>query len=200
MNRIFLLLAIAATLSARERPKGLYAIFETTQGTFTARLFEKDVPNTVQNFVAVAQGTKPTLDPKTRKLVSRRFYDGLTFHRVVRDEMIQAGDPTGTGSFPCGFTIQDEIMPGLRFDGAGVLAMANGGQPNSGSCQFFVTVGPMRQWNGNYTVFGTVVDGMKVVETINRMPGRGDRPVDPVKLISVTIERVGPEPQAKSKR
>ncbi len=197
MNRTaFLFLIGAAVLAARERPKGLYAIFETSQGTFTARLFEKDAPNTVRNFVALAQGAKPTLDPTTRKLITRPFYDGITFHRIVRGEMIQAGDPTGTGSFPCGFTIPDEILPGLRFDGSGVLAMANAGQPNTGACQFFVTVGPMRAWNGNYAIFGSVIEGMEVVTAINRTPTRDERPLTPVKLLSVTIQRVGPVPTA----
>ena len=174
---------------AQQRPNGLYAVFNTSVGTFTARLYEKDTPATVQNFVALAQGTKATLDPKTRKMVLRRLYDGITFHRVVRGEMIQSGDPTGTGAHNCGVTIRDEILPGLRFDGAGKLAMANAGQPNTGGCQFFITVNAMRPWDGNYTIFGTIVEGREVVSAINRMPVRGDRPVEPVKLISVTIRR-----------
>ena len=187
----------AACAAAEQRPNGLYAVFNTDQGTFTARLYEKEVPATVQNFVALAQGTKPTRDPKTGKLVQRHLYDGITFHRVVRGEMIQSGDPTGTGTHNCGVTIRDEILPGLRFDGAGKLAMANTGQPNSGGCQFFVTVNAMRPWDGNYTIFGIIVEGRDVVNAINHMPTRGDRPVEPVKLISVTIQRVGPEPLNK---
>lgn len=181
----------------QERPNGLYAVFNTSAGSFTARLYEKETPVTVQNFVALAEGTKPTLDPKTGKMVRRRLYNGITFHRVVRGEMIQAGDPTGTGAHNCGVTIQDEILPGLRFDGAGKLAMANTGQPNTGGCQIFVTVNAMRPWDGNYAIFGYIVEGRDVVTAINRMPVRGDRPVDPVKLISVTIQRVGPEPVMK---
>jgi peptidyl-prolyl cis-trans isomerase A (cyclophilin A) len=184
----------------REFPRGLYAIFETEKGKFTAVLYEKDTPNTVRAFIGVAQGTLATIDPATRKPVRRRYYDGVTFHRVVRGQMIQAGDPTGTGAFSCGFTIADEILPGLRFTGGGKLAMANTGQPNSGGCQFFVTVGPMQTWSGNYTIFGNVVEGLDVVEAINKMPGREDRPLNPVKIERVTIQRVGPMPVVKRKR
>ena len=169
-------------------------------GNFTARLYEKDTPMTVENFVALAQGAKATLNPKTRTMVKAPLYDNITFHRVVPGEMIQSGDPTGTGSHNCGFTIRDEFLPGLRFDATGRLAMANTGQPDSGGCQFFITVGPMRMWDGKYTIFGTVVEGQDVVSKINHGPVRGDKPVDPVKLIGVAIERIGPEPVKKRKK
>jgi cyclophilin family peptidyl-prolyl cis-trans isomerase len=169
-------------------------------GDITARLYEKDVPITVENFVALARGTKATLDPKTHKPVNVPFYDNITFHRVTPGEVIQAGDPTGTGAFNCGFTIRDEVLPGLRFDAAGKLAMANSGQPNSGGCQFFITVNAVRPWDGQYTIFGFVVDGQDVVTKINRAPVRGDAPVTPVKLNTVTFERVGPEPVKKLKK
>lgn len=169
-------------------------------GDITARLYEKDVPLTVENFVALAQGTKATLNPKTKTMVKAPLYDNITFHRVVSGEMIQSGDPTGTGMHNCGFTIRDEFLPGLRFDTAGKLAMANTGNPDSGGCQFFITVNPMRQWDGKYTIFGTVVTGLDVVNRINRVPVRAEKPVDPVKLTGVTIERVGPEPVKKRKK
>ena len=168
-------------------------------GTITARLYEKDTANTVGNFVALAQGEKATRDPKTGKMVKRPLYNNITFHRVVRGEMIQAGDPTGTGSHDCGVTIPDEFLPGLRFDDGGKLAMANTGAPDSGGCQFFITADSMRAWNGKYTIFGVVVDGRDVVSKINHAPVRGDRPVDPVKLSNVTIERIGPVPIKKKK-
>ena len=169
-------------------------------GDITARLYEKDTPKTVANFVALAQGTKATLSPKTGTMVKRPLYDNITFHRVVPGEMIQSGDPTGTGAHNCGYTIPDEFLPGLRFDSSGKLAMANTGQPDSGGCQFFITEGPMNTWNGKYTIFGTVVEGQGVVAKINHAPVRGDRPVDPVKLMGVTIERIGPEPVKKPKK
>ena len=169
-------------------------------GDITARLWEKDTPLTVENFVALAEGTKATLNPKTRKMEKQRLYDNITFHRVVPDQMIQSGDPTGTGMHNCGFTIRDEYLPGLRFDSVGKLAMANTGEPDSGGCQFFITVSPMQVWNGKYTIFGVVVEGQDVVAKINHARVRGDKPVEPVKLNSVTIERVGPEPKKKVKK
>lgn len=190
----------AASAVAQQRPNGLYAVFNTSKGNIVARLYEKDTPVAVRTFVALAQGTRVTRDPKTGKPVYRRLYDNITFHRVVRDEMIQSGDPTGTGSHDCGFTIHDEFLPGLRFDIAGKLAMANTGAPDSGGCQFFITVNAMPAWTGKYTIFGMVVEGLNVVSAINRAPLHGDKPVEPVKLNSVTIERVGPEPAAKKQR
>jgi len=197
---LFLPLSDAAPPTTAGRADGLYATFKTSEGTFVARLFEKDTPRTVRTFVNLANGVQKTIDAKTHGQVQRRFYDGITFHRVVHDEMIQAGDPTGVGNHGCGVHLDDEILPGLRFDTAGKLAVANAGEPNTGGCQFFVTVSPMSPWNGKYTVFGAIVDGMKVVNTINHMPAREDRPINPVQLISVTVERVGPEPLPKSKR
>ena len=200
MTRFTLFLLAAGCVSAQQQPNGLYAIFHTSMGNITARLYEKDTPMTVANFVALAQGTKATLNPKTRTMVKVPLYNNITFHRVVHGEMIQSGDPTGTGLHNCGFTIRDEFLPGLRFDGAGMLAMANTGAPDSGGCQFFITSNAMRAWNGKYTIFGVVVDGQDVVSKINEAKVRGDKPVEPVKLISVTIERIGPEPVKKPKK
>src|SRR6185312_8212814 len=109
---------------------------------------------------------KPTRDPKTGKMVNVRLYDNLIFHRVLPNLAIQSGDPTGTGRADCGVTVPDEILPGLRFDGAGRLAMANTGDPNSGGCQFFITAAPAREWDGKYTIFGDVVQGQNVVNEI----------------------------------
>jgi len=190
----------AACACAQERPNGLYAIFRTSMGEFTARLYEKETPRTVSNFVNLAVGAQATRDPKTGKPVKRNFYDNITFHRVVRGEMIQAGDPTGTGRFSCGFRIRDEILPGLNFDTGGKLAMANTGEPDTADCQFFITVGPMRIWSGKYTIFGTVIEGLDVVNKINRVPLDGDRPVNQVKLETVIVQRVGPPPPKKEKK
>lgn len=200
VTRLLIFLLTTACLFAQPQKNGLYAIFKTSMGDITARLYEKDAPNTVENFVALAQGTKATRSPKTGAMVKVPLYENITFHRVLPDVMIQSGDPTGTGSHNCGFTIKDEILPGLRFDGGGKLAMANTGQENSGGCQFFITTNAMRSWDGKYAIFGVVVEGLDVVEKINRAPVRGDRPVNPAKLISVTIQRVGPEPAKKKKR
>ena len=197
-----LLLAAAALAQepAPALPNGLYAIFSTSMGQFTARLYEKDTPVSVENFVALAQGTKAWRDPKTRAMVKRPLYDNITFHRVLPGKMIQSGSADGTSTHNCGVTIRDEFLPGLRFDRPGKLAMANSGGPDSGGCQFFVTAEQMLEWNGNYTIFGTVVDGLPVVEKIASAPCRGDQPIDPVKLMGVTIQRVGPEPVRKPKK
>ena len=186
---VLAVLIAGSDLSQAQRKPGVYAVFETSEGKITARLFEKEVPNTVRNFMALAKGEKPWMDPSLRKAVKRPFYDGITFHRVVAGEMIQAGDPTGLGTHNCGFTIRDEFLPGLRFDIAGKLAMANTGNPDSGGCQFFITEGPMPMWNGKYTIFGQVVEGQDVVHKIARAKVKGDRPVEPVKLRRVTFER-----------
>lgn len=198
---MLLLVLLAAALPAQKPlPNGLYAVFETSMGTFKARLYEKDTPIAVATFVGLATGTRPWFDPAIKKMVRRPLYNDITFHRVVAEEMIQAGDPTGTGHHNCGFTIRDEFLPGLRFDRPGKLAMASTGAPDSASCQFFVTVSNMQQWDGKYTIFGVVVEGEDVVERINRVPTSADQhPITPVKLITVLIERVGPEPKSKKK-
>lgn len=199
VKRIALFLLVAGCAAAQDLPNGLYAIFNTSMGNITAKLYEKDTPATVENFVALAQGTKATRSPKSGGMVKVPLYDNITFHRVLPGVMIQAGDPTGTGTHNCGFTIRDEILPGLRFDGGYKLAMANTGAADSGGCQFFITAGPMREWDGKYTIFGSIVAGQDVVSKISRAPAHGDKPVDPVKLVTVTIERVGPEPVKKHK-
>jgi peptidyl-prolyl cis-trans isomerase A (cyclophilin A) len=199
--RLLLPFVLAACLTAQQKPlpNGLYAVFETSMGTFKARLYEKDTPIAVENFVGLATGAKAWRDPQTQKMVKRPLYNDITFHRVVEGAMIQAGDPTGTGKHNCGFTIRDEFLPGLRFDRPGKLAMANTGAGDSASCQFFITVSPMQQWDGKYTIFGTVVEGEEVVERINRAPTLNEKPDPPVKLVGVLIERVGPEPKARKK-
>jgi cyclophilin family peptidyl-prolyl cis-trans isomerase len=151
----------------------------------------------VRNFVALAQGKKPWRDPATRTMVTRPLYHDITFFRVTPGLMIQSGDPTGKNGFNCGITIPDEFLPGLRFDTAGKLAMANTGSPDSGGCQFFITADTQPQWNGKYTIFGQVVDGRDVVTRIARARVINETPVDPVKLIDVAIERSGPEPKSK---
>jgi cyclophilin family peptidyl-prolyl cis-trans isomerase len=171
-----LLIALMLLTAQQPRPNGLYAIFNTSMGPITARLYEKDTPVSVQTFV---------------KLASRHLFDNITFHRVVRDEMIQSG------VLNCNLTIRDEILPGLRFEEAGKLAMANTGKPDTGGCQFFITVNAMRPWNGQYTIFGYVVEGMGIVTKINHGKLNGDKPIEPVKLINVAIERIGSEPKLK---
>jgi peptidyl-prolyl cis-trans isomerase A (cyclophilin A) len=184
------------TPAAPAREPGLYAIFNTTMGTFTAKLFEKETPITVDNFVKLAKGTKPWKDPNTKAMVAKPLYNNVTFHRVIKNFMIQTGDPTATGSHDCGFTIKDEIVPSLKFDQPGRLGMANVGAPNTGGCQFFVTAVPYPSLNGGYTVFGQVVEGQDIVDKIDNVPTnpRDDKPVTPVKVITLVIKREGPAP------
>jgi len=188
--------------AAQPRPDGLYATFQTSMGTIVAQLFEKETPLTVQNFVGLAKGTKPWLDSRTKTMVRKPLYNGLLFHRVMLDGMIQSGDPTGTGEGTAGIKLKDEIRPGLKFDKPGRLAMANTGEPNSGSCQWFITqASPIPSYDGSYTIFGQVVEGQDVVKAISRAPGAvapNFRPKNPPRLVSVTIERVGPEPAGPS--
>jgi peptidyl-prolyl cis-trans isomerase A (cyclophilin A) len=178
---------------------GLYATINTSMGAITAVLYEKEAPITVRNFVALARGTKPWKDPNTGKMVAKPLYSNITFHRVIPNFMIQTGDPTGTGSHDCGFTIKDEIVPTLKYDRPGRLGMANKG-PNTSDCQFFITDAAYPSLDppsGAYTIFGQVVEGQDIVGKIARVPRDGDdKPRTPVKLISVTIKRVGPAPEA----
>lgn len=195
------LVACAAFAQKQEGPlpNGLYATFNTSKGTIVAVLYEKYTPRSVSNFVGLAQGTKAWRDPKTGAMVNRPMYDNLTFHRVLHGQMIQSGDPTGTSAHNCGVTVPDEFLLGLNFDRVGRLAVANSGTPNSGACQFFITDDIVTQWNQQYTIFGQVVRGQDVVDAIARAPLHGDKPVDPARLVSVTIERIGPAPAQKSK-
>jgi peptidyl-prolyl cis-trans isomerase A (cyclophilin A) len=191
--------------SGPELGPGLYAIFNTSMGTITAQLFEKEAPNTVANFVALARGTKPWKDPNSGAMVAKPLYNNITFHRVIPNFMIQTGDPTATGSHDCGFTIKDEIVPTLKYDKPGRLGMANIGRPNTGGCQFFITEVAYASLdpspgNSGYTIFGQVVDGQDIVGKIARVPRDGsDKPRTPVRLVSVTIKRVGPEPAGAAK-
>ncbi|HKA01151.1 MAG TPA: peptidylprolyl isomerase [Candidatus Solibacter sp.] len=186
-----------AAPAAPAREPGLYAIFNTSMGTFTAKLFENETPITVKNFVALAKGTKAWKDPNTKAMVTKPLYNGVTFHRVIKGFMIQTGDPTARGDHDCGFTIKDEFVPSLKFDQPFMLGMANIGSPNTGACQFFVTAAPTPHLNNMHTIFGKVVEGTDVVMNIDNVrTGANDKPVTPVKIVSVTIQRVGPAPAA----
>lgn len=175
---------------------GLYAAFNTTDGRIVCKLFEKEAPVTVKNFVSLARGMRTWTDPKTGQQVKRPFYNGVTFHRVIPGFMIQGGDPTGTGMGNGGVpTIVDEFDPSLKFDQKGRLAMANTGQPHTGATQFFITDSNPEYLNGKHTIFGQVVEGQDVVTKISQEPrDANDKPNTPVFIKSVTIRRVGPAP------
>jgi peptidyl-prolyl cis-trans isomerase A (cyclophilin A) len=162
-------------------------------GRLTCRLFDKEAPLTVANFVGLATGTKPWTDPVSLKQVTGEpFYDGTTFHRVIPGFMIQGGDRLGTGEGDAGYYIPDEIVPSLRFDVAGRLAMANSGPGTDGS-QFFITEAANPALDGKYTIFGQcdphtvlMVKGIALVDRDGQ-----DKPLTPVILNKVSVVPVG---------
>lgn len=167
---------------------GLYAHFSTTLGDFTARLFEQEAPKTVANFTELAEGAKEFTEAGTK--TKRRFYDGLTFHRVIPEFMIQGGCPLGNGTGGPGYRFADEFHPDLKHAQPGMLSMANSGPGTNGS-QFFVTVAPTGWLDRKHSIFGQVVEGYEVVEKISNTPRDGqDRPKAPVVMQQVKIERV----------
>ncbi len=169
----------------------LYATLHTTAGPIRLELFPNHAPKTVANFVELAEGTREYTDPRTGQPGSGPYYDGVPFHRVIAGFMIQTGDPTGTGRGGPGYTFKDEIHPDLRFNRPYLLAMANAGPGTNGS-QFFITVAPTDWLNAKHTIFGEVADeeSKKVVDAIaTARTGPGDRPVQPLAIERVTIER-----------
>jgi peptidyl-prolyl cis-trans isomerase A (cyclophilin A) len=182
-------------------PTGPTVLFDTTMGRMTCRLFGKEAPNTVANFIGLATGTKPWTDPVTsEKVASKPFYDGTTFHRVIPDFMIQGGDRLGTGAGDPGYYFNDEFSPALRFDVPGRLAMANSG-PNTNGSQFFITESPVPQLNGIHTIFGQCdAHSVLIAASIARVERNAeDKPLTPVTINKVTIVPEGqPHPPPPS--
>jgi len=149
-----------------------HAFFETSMGTFKVELFEDKAPITAGNFI---------------KLAEDKFYDGLTFHRVIDNFMIQGGCPKGDGTGGPGYNIEDEFHKDLKHDSEGILSMANAG-PDTGGSQFFITLAATPWLDGKHAVFGKVVEGMDVVRKMGKVrTGPMDRPVEPVVINSVKI-------------
>lgn len=171
-----------------ERTTGTYAVFNTSEGTIVCRLFETDAPETVNNFIGLAEGSKKW---ESRSKKGEKLYDGTIFHRVIPDFMIQGGDPEGTGMGGPGYKFADETRGSRHgFTEPGKLAMANAG-PNTNGSQFFITVAPTTWLTGKHTIFGEVIEGYDIVEKISKVAKDGmDRPKKPVTLDSVVIERV----------
>ena len=150
------------------------AVFETNLGNFSVELFEDETPITTENFIDLAE---------------KGFYDGVIFHRVIDGFMIQGGDPEGTGMGGPGYTIEDEFRDDLRFDGEGILAMANTGMPHSGGSQFFITLDKTPWLNGHHTIFGKVKEGMDVVRRIGHSEtDMADRPLEDVVIKTIEIK------------
>jgi len=183
-------------------PTGPTVIFDTSMGRMTCKLFDKEAPQAVANFVGLATGTKEWTDPTThQKVDGKPFYDGTTFHRVIPGFMIQGGDRLGTGEGDAGYSFNDEFDPNLNFDVPGRLAMANSG-PNTNGTQFFITETPQPHLDQHYTIFGQCDDpSLLVVESIARVNrDQNDKPVEPVILKTVTVipagQPVPPPPSA----
>jgi peptidyl-prolyl cis-trans isomerase A (cyclophilin A) len=168
----------------------LYAHFTTSEGNFTARLYDAETPNTVANFTGLADGSKAWTHPRSGARVSEPYYNGTIFHRVIEGFMIQGGDPLGQGTGGPGYTFADEFNPKLRHSKAGILSMANRG-PNTNGGQFFITLAPTPWLDDKHSVFGEVVEGMDVVTKIGGTATSkpGDRPMKPITVESVTIEK-----------
>jgi peptidyl-prolyl cis-trans isomerase A (cyclophilin A) len=167
----------------------LYAHFTTSEGRFTARLFDEETPNTVANFAGLADGSKEWTDPRTGKKVKQPYFDGTIFHRVIADFMIQGGDPLGQGTGGPGYTFADEFSPKLKHAKAGILSMANRG-PNTNGGQFFITLAATPWLDDKHSVFGEITEGMDVVQKIGSTATSkpGDRPQKPITIPAVRIE------------
>lgn len=176
-----MLLLTSGCLAAGNKHKGgktnvanPVAVIETNKGDIEIELFEDKTPITVKNFVDLA---------------NKGFYDGVIFHRVIDGFMIQGGDPDGTGMGGPGYTIEDEFLPYLKFNGAGIFAMANTGMPHTGGSQFFITLAETPWLNGHHTIFGKVIKGMDVVREIGHSETDfQDRPLETVTMKKVTIK------------
>jgi peptidyl-prolyl cis-trans isomerase A (cyclophilin A) len=172
------------------RPAGTYAIFETSQGNIVVKLLDKEAPKTVANFIGLAEGTQEYKDARSGQKKKGNYYDGLVFHRVIPDFMIQGGCPEGSGRGGPGYTFGDEFDPSLKHSKAGKLSMANAGPGTNGS-QFFITVAATPWLDNKHTIFGEVVEGQDVADKISLVPrDSGDRPRTPVTMNKVRIERV----------
>ncbi len=169
----------------------LRAIIETSMGDLTLRLFEDLVPNTVKNWVGLATGQIEWIDPKGARRIDP-LYDNTIFHRVIKDFMVQAGDPQGDGRGGPGYKFRDEFHPKLRHSKPGILSMANAGPHTNGS-QFFITEVPTPHLDNRHSVFGELIDGLQIIKNMARVEKDGnDRPRKDIVLRRVNVFRVVP--------
>jgi cyclophilin family peptidyl-prolyl cis-trans isomerase len=192
MKLFLIALMISATACNNQYPDledGVYAEFVTNKGTMIAKLSHEKTPLTVANFVALAEGTHPLVDSIYK---GKKYYNGIIFHRVIDKFMIQGGDPTGTGSGDPGYRFDDEFHPDLLHDKPGVLSMANSGPGTNGS-QFFITEVPTPNLNFRHTVFGEIVQGIEIQDTISNVKTSkpGDKPIEDVVIEQLNIVRIG---------
>lgn len=165
----------------------LYATIQTTLGEFHCELYHKRAPMTVANFVGLARGLKPYRSVRTGKIEKGPYFEGIIFHRVIPNFMLQTGDPTGTGRGGPGYRFRDEFHPELRHDKPGIMSMANAGVATNGS-QFFITERPTPHLDDKHTVFGLCAE-IDLIKQIANVPKRGSRPVDDVSILKVTFQR-----------
>lgn len=185
----------APAANTKKESQKMFAVFHTNKGNIKAELYHSKAPNTVDNFVGLAEGTKEFTDPKTGQKTKRRYYDGLVFHRVIPNFMIQGGCPLGTGTGGPGYQFKDEFHPELMHDKPGVLSMANAG-PNTNGSQFFITVATtphldaQRSMGRGYSIFGQVIEGQDIANLISQVStNQNDKPSDPVVIEKVEIIR-----------
>jgi peptidyl-prolyl cis-trans isomerase A (cyclophilin A) len=170
--------------------KGLYAVFHTSVGDITVKLFPKKVPKTVENFVGLAEGTKEWVKPGTSIKTKKPLYSNTVFHRIIPNFMIQGGDPMGTGRGGPGYRFADEFHKKLRHDKPGILSMANSG-PNTNGSQFFITHRATPWLDNKHAVFGEVVKGMDIVFKMGQVKrNRSDRPLTDIVLKNIEILRI----------
>ena len=169
--------------------KGVYAEFNTNKGVFVAKLYHDETPLTVANFVELAEGRNELVDSAYK---GKKYYDGLTFHRIIKNFMIQGGDPLGTGSGNPGYTFPDEFSDNLKHDKKGILSMANSGPGTNGS-QFFITLKETPWLDGKHSVFGEIAIGQDVVDSLGLVETSkpGDKPVEAIVINKLNILRVG---------
>lgn len=192
ISKLFLLTLIMMSISCSDEypnlDDGLYAKFDTNYGEFITELYYKRVPMTVGNFVSLAEGTNPKASDKYQ---GKKFYDSLFFHRVMDGFMIQGGDPLGTGFGDPGYKFPDEFHPELSQDTIGALSMANGG-PDSNGSQFFITLTPQGRLDNRHAVFGQIIDGQPIVDSIGKVKTDArNKPEEPVRINTVDIIRKG---------
>ncbi len=171
--------------------EGTYAVFHTTDGDFIVKLFPDKAPKTVENFVALATGKKEWTHPITQVTQTKPIYNNTIIYRIVKDVEIDGGDPTNKGYGGPGYTLDLEISPDLKFDSAGMLAMANSGRDKSNGSRWFITLVPLPDFSGRFTIFGKVIGGLDVVRQISRKPTRRPlEPLDPTVVNTVDIIEV----------
>ena len=191
----FLILILTLGLASCQESKypdledGVYAEFNTNKGVFVAKLHNEETPLTVANFVELAEGKNELVDSAYK---GKKYYNGLIFHRIIKDFMIQGGDPLGTGSGSPGYTFPDEFSDNLKHDKKGILSMANSGPATNGS-QFFITLKETPWLDGKHSIFGEIVIGQDIVDTLGAVETSkpGDKPVEPVVINELNIIRVG---------